>query len=116
MNVETAPYWDGCRRHELLIQHCADCGRHQFYPRLICVACGGRRLHWVRASGRATIGSFTIVRSAPPRVIALVTLAEGPSMMTHIVGCEFDALRIGMPVAVVFDETAGGDPLPRFKP
>jgi len=56
------------------------------------------------------------VRGAEPRVIALVTLAEGPSMMTHIVGCELDALRIGMPVAVVFDESAGGDSLPRFKP
>ena len=116
MNVETAPYWEGCRRGELLIQRCAGCGRYQFYPRMLCVECGARQLHWVRASGQATLKSYTIVRGAQARVLALVTLQEGPTMMTSIIGCEFEALRIGMPVSVVFDEAGSADPLPRFKP
>ena len=34
--LETRPYWEGCKRHELRIQRCAACGHHQFYPRLYC--------------------------------------------------------------------------------
>ncbi len=37
-------------------------------------------------------------------------------MMTNIVDCDFDALAIGQPVAVVFQDTDGGPPVPMFKP
>jgi hypothetical protein len=37
-------------------------------------------------------------------------------MLTNIVDCDFDTLRIGQPVAVVFKETENGPPAPMFKP
>jgi uncharacterized protein len=114
--VETQPFWEGCRRHELRIQRCTDCGKHQFYPRVFCVVCSGRNLAWIRASGRATVTSYTIVRSGSPYVVALVILHEGPSMMTNIVGCEFSELKIGMPVTVVFEDRDDGYTLPKFTP
>ena len=55
-------------------------------------------------------------RAKEPYVIAYVTLAEGPTMMTNIVDCDFDLLRIGQPVAVVFAATEDGPPVPMFKP
>ena len=89
---ETAPFWEGCREGRLLIQHCAACGHRQFYPRLLCTACGATAPAWIEASGRAVVESFTIVRQAiapsrapdVPYVLALVRLDEGPTLMTNI--------------------------------
>lgn len=58
---EPQPYWEGCKNHELGIQECDSCGHPQFYPRLYCTACMSDRVHWVTASGRGKVLSFTIV-------------------------------------------------------
>jgi uncharacterized OB-fold protein len=48
--------------------------------------------------------------------VASVKLEEGPQMITNIVDCDFDALRSGLPVRVVFKPTQGGPPVPMFTP
>ena len=52
-----------------------------------------------------------------PHSIAVVELAEGPRMMTNIVGCPQtpEALALDMPVQAVF-ETFGEIALPFFQP
>jgi len=56
-------------------------------------------------------------RGAPvPYAIAYVTLAEGPTMMTNIVDCDLDAIKIGQKVKVVFKPSEGGPPVPCFAP
>jgi uncharacterized OB-fold protein len=67
-------------------------------------------VEWVEASGRGSVYSFTVIRqnySRPfrdwiPYVVALVDLEEGPRVMTNIVGCEPDAVHIGMAVRAQF--------------
>jgi uncharacterized OB-fold protein len=121
---ETRPYWEGCKRHELRIQQCGACGQHQFYPRLYCSKCFSNRVDWVNASGRAKVTTFTIVRRpvSPafkdelPYVVALVTLEEGPSMMTNIVGCAPEQVAIGMPVVVKFEDWTEEISIPKFRP
>ena len=121
---ETAEYWAGCKRHELLIQRCADCHAAQFYPRMLCTHCSGNRLDWVRASGRATLASYTIVHRAVsqayagevPYVVALVRLEEGPTMMSNVVGSSAANLKIGMPLEVVFDDWTEDVTVPKFQP
>ena len=49
-------------------------------------------------------------------IVAYVTLDEGPSMMTNIVDADADAIRIGQRVAVRFQPSEGGPPLPVFVP
>ena len=69
------------------------------------------------ATGKGVIYSYSVMRHAPvPYVMAYVTLAEGPTMMTNIVDCDFDQLKIGQDVKVVFKPTDGGPPLPMFTP
>jgi hypothetical protein len=51
-----------------------------------------------------------------PYAIAYVTLEEGVTMMTNIVDCDLDAIRIGQKVTVVFRPTEGGPPVPMFAP
>jgi hypothetical protein len=79
---------------------------------------------WVRASGRGRVYTFTITRQnqAPgfreelPYVLAIVELDEGPRLMTNVVGCAPDAVRIGMAVEVVFDDVTPEVTLPKFRP
>lgn len=121
---ETVFWWDNCRNHRLLIQHCPDCGAYQFYPRLRCSACAGGNLGWVEASGSATVETFTICRvpvteaytERLPYVVAIVRLAEGPAMMTNIIGCEPDCVSIGMRVEVDFEDWDEQVTLPQFRP
>jgi uncharacterized OB-fold protein len=121
---ETAEFWAGCKRHELLIQRCADCNAAQFYPRVFCTHCSGSTVHWVRASGRATLTSYTVVHRAVsqayaaevPYVVALVRLEEGPTMMSNVVGGSAANLKIGMPLAVVFDDWTEDVTVPKFRP
>jgi uncharacterized OB-fold protein len=53
-------------------------------------------------------------RAEVPYAIAYVTLDEGPTMMTNLVDCDFDRLKIGQRVKVVFTPTDGGPPVPTF--
>ena len=51
-----------------------------------------------------------------PYVVALVTLDEGPQMMTNIVGCPPEQVKIGMPVQVTFEDWTEEISVPKFKP
>src|SRR5215468_2690855 len=121
---ETKPYWDGCKKHELHIQKCAACSHYQFYPRLYCTACMSDKVEWVKASGRGKVLSFTIVHRPVtqafagdvPYVVALITLDEGPQLMSNVVGCPPEKVHIGMPVEVTFEDWTADISVPKFKP
>lgn len=121
---ETQPFWDGARAGELRLQRCNACGSAYFYPRPSCPRCGSQDVEWMRASGAARLYSYVINhRPAPgfeddgPYVIAVVELAEGPRMMTNIVGIEPDPdnLVLDMPLRVTFTQR-GDMSLPVFEP
>jgi uncharacterized OB-fold protein len=117
VTVETQAFWDAARAGRFTIPVCAACGNAHWYPRAICPFCDGGKVEWREASGKGTIYTFSVMRRAKePYAIAYVTLAEGPTMMTNIVGCDFDALGIGQPVTVVFEATEDGPPVPMFSP
>ncbi|HEX2888534.1 Zn-ribbon domain-containing OB-fold protein [Vineibacter terrae] len=117
VSPETKDYWDAAAQGKLLVRKCTACGEAHHYPRTICPFCFSDKTEWITASGKGTIYSYSVMRRAPvPYVMAYVTLAEGPSMMTNIVDCDFDQLRIGQAVTVVFKPTDGGAPLPMFTP
>ena len=114
-----------CRRHELYMQRCRDCRRSATIRAPLCPSCLSERTEWVRCSGtghglylhgdaiRTRAPGF---RDALPYVLAYVELAEGVRMLTNIVGCAPDDVRIGMPVEVVFDDVTPTVTLPKFKP
>jgi uncharacterized OB-fold protein len=114
---ETRPFWDAAAEGRLVIKGCSSCGQAHHYPRPICPFCGRDATEWRAASGRGTVYSYSVFRRAPiPYAIAYVTLEEGVTVMTNIVDCDLDAIRIGQPVAVVFKPTDGGPPVPMFRP
>jgi uncharacterized protein len=114
---ETEPFWNAAREGRFVVPACNACGKAHWYPRAICPFCASDKVQWRNASGRGTIYTFSVMRRAKePYAIAYVTLAEGPTMMTNIVDCDFDKLSIGQAVGVVFKHTEGGPPVPMFKP
>ena len=56
------------------------------------------------------------MRRAPvPYAIAYVELAEGPRIMTNIVDCDLNAIKIGQRCARL-QASEGGPPVPMFAP
>ncbi len=116
-SAETQPFWDGAKQGKLLVRSCRSCDKAHWYPRNHCPLCGSRDLEWIEASGKGEVYSYSYMRRAdPPYVMAYVTLAEGPTMMTNLVECDADKIRIGDKVQVKFIETSGGVHLPMFTP
>jgi uncharacterized OB-fold protein len=119
MTALVPPGWD---RRQLLIQRCASCGHHQYYPRPICLACQATDLALVEASGRGRLYSFTVVhRSVNPRfqapyTVALVDLEEGPRLLTHLIDSRPDETRCDAPVRLAWLEGGAEMPLPAFTP
>ncbi len=112
-------YKDKLAQGRFEIQKCAGCGKHVFYPRVICPHCGADKLAWVAASGAGTIYSTTVVRRKPDAGgdynVALVDLAEGPRMMSRVAGIEPAAVKIGMKVTARIDRD-GEAPIVEFTP
>jgi uncharacterized OB-fold protein len=116
INPEAEPFFRAASEGRFLIRTCRDCNKPHWYPRARCPFCLGET-DWIEASGKAEIYSYSVMRrSDPPYAIAYVTLAEGPRMLTNLVDCDFDRLKIGQAVEVVFKPTDGGPPIPCFKP
>jgi len=121
---ESKGYWEACRRHELVVQCCRACGTLRHYPRALCPACLSDETEWQRCSGRGTVYTFTVTyqnqapgfRDALPYVLAYVELEEGVRLLTNIVDCAPDDVRIGQPVEVVWDDVTPDVTLPKFKP
>ena len=121
---ETKAYWEGAGRGELVLQRCGDCGEVQHRPRAMCVACFSDTIEHFVASGRGEVFTFTITRQnqvpgfreACPYVLAYVELEEGPRLLTNVVGCSPEDVRIGLRVRVDFAESERGLGVPRFCP
>jgi uncharacterized OB-fold protein len=115
MNPEVQPFFDAAAEGKLLVKWCTSCGQPHHYPRAICPFCWKDTTEWRPASGKGTVYSYSVMRRVPaPYALAYVTLEEGVTMMTNIVDCDLDKIRIGQAVRVVFRPSDGGPPVPMF--
>ncbi|MPZ86936.1 MAG: nucleic acid-binding protein [Nitriliruptorales bacterium] len=122
--AESQPFWDACARHELVIQRCNSCGRFWFPPSNRCQHCWSENFAWTPASGSGELYTFTVFRRAYapelaeqlPYVVGIVELEEGPRLITNVVDCEPDNVRVGMLIEVVFHDIAEGVSLHAFRP
>lgn len=114
---ETEAFWKGAAEGKLMLRRCTACKKTHWYPRAVCPHCMGAASDWFEAAGTGEIYTYSIMRRVPePYAIAYVTLAEGPTMMTNIVGCDLDSIRIGQKVKIAWVPSEGGPPVPCFTP
>ncbi len=114
---ETAEYWCGIERGELLLKSCRDCRRLHHPRRIVCSDCTSDNLDWKRAAGTGRIYSFSEIHRAVspvagpvPFFVGLVRLDEGVALLTRLEG----AITIDAPVSVAFKQLEAGFTLPVF--
>jgi uncharacterized OB-fold protein len=83
-------------------------------------------MEWVELSGRATLYTYTVVRHAVipavietlPYVIGIVKLPDAGDvkMITNVVECDVDELKIGQELEVVWHQQSDEVTLPLFRP
>lgn len=124
-DADSAPYWEGCRAHKLLLQRCDACASFRFPASQVCPHCTSREAQWVQSSGRGKVFSWIVVRhpvpaevyaAEVPYTVALIDLDEGVRMASNLIGCDPDAVTDGMRVSVQFDDVTTAISLPKFKP
>jgi uncharacterized protein len=114
---ETEAFWAASALGRFLVRHCTDCDHAHWYPRSLCPLCASSATEWREGAGLGSIYTFSVMRRAgAPFVMAYVRLDEGPLMMTNIVECDPDLVRIGDRVALVFRQSIGGFAVPFFRP
>jgi uncharacterized OB-fold protein len=124
IDEENRPWWEAVQRHELYVQKCRDCGDVRFHPRALCTNCLSSNTEWVRSKGTGHIYTFTVTnqnqasgfRDSLPYVMAWVELDEGVKMLTNIVDCPPEQVKIDMPVEAVFDDVTPEVTLVKFCP
>lgn len=107
---DTAEWWEAAADGRLLLRRCGSCGEAHFYPRPFCPICWSDEVAWEQASGRATLYTWSTVYqndlppfgSRVPYVAAVVTLEEGPRMMTNVVDCDPADLAVDLELEADF--------------
>jgi uncharacterized protein len=120
---DNEPFWEGCRRHCLMLPTCAECGRAHLPPGPVCPYCLSDRITWRRATGRGRVTSWTIVHKAwfpafrddIPYNVVQIELDEGPRLTSSLVGLSGREPEIGQRVEVVFDDVDDILTLHRFR-
>jgi hypothetical protein len=120
---ELTPFFAAARRRELHVQRCRGCGELRFPPRERCSACWSKEADWVKVSGRGEVWSFNVMHQVyhpafadeVPYAVVLVKLAEGPKILSNLLGVSPAEIRIGMPVRVVFEDVNDEVTLPKFR-
>lgn len=122
--VESEPFWEGCKRHELLLPQCRGCSGYWFPPGATCPHCWGAEWDWRKASGRGRIHSFGVYNRVYhpgfegeiPYVLAVIQLEEGPRLVSNVINESPEKLQCDQPVEVVFEDVTEDVTLYKFAP
>jgi uncharacterized OB-fold protein len=119
---DTRPFWDACRRRELIIQRCTACGTFRHLPTPVCWRCRSFAHEWTPVSGRGTIFSWAVVHraflpgleAAVPYTVVVVALDDAPGirLVSNLIDGE---PAVGRPVEVLFEDVAPEVTVPRFR-
>ncbi len=128
IDLDNEAFWDGLRRHELLLWRCKKCGAW-YWPKAYCRNHANEpfmaNLDWTPSSGRGEVFAFNVHHLAfhpgfaedIPYVYAVIELAEGPLISAMLIDVDPKTVKVGMPVEIVYEDHPNeGFTIPRFKP
>jgi uncharacterized protein len=124
VSQDTAFFWEGLARGEILIQQCEACGALRHPPGPACPHCHSLAWRAQRASGLGVVHACVVVhhpKIAPfddARPVALIQLDEGVRLVARQLGADESAVRIGERVRVECVKYAEADAtmsLPAFR-
>lgn len=107
---------------EFRLQCCSRCGYARYPARWICPECLNEEFDWELMSGSGMVETFTWYLHSfdkrftnVPYNVALVRIAEGPRLITNVM-CDFDLLRVDMPVVAEISRRDEARPILVFRP
>ena len=123
-DATTLPFWEAAAEHRLVVQCCTDCGQTRLPPSPVCAECQSDQAEWQELPGQGEVYSYTLVHrplaagQTLPFVIAVISLegSGGLRMISNVVGIEPEAVQIGMPVELVWEDMSDQLAVPRFRP
>ena len=115
-------FWDNAKAGKLSVQSCKACGDKRYPASPVCPKCLSSDQEWVSVSGKGTLESWVDFHRAYwdgfkedlPYRVCLVKLAEGPVMVSNLVGPSENA-KVGAAVEVMFDAVTEDVTLPKFR-
>lgn len=123
VSEETRPFWESAKAHALKLQRCTNCGHFRYPAATFCPSCLSDGAEWTPVSGRGTVYSFVIMhqvyhpafKNDVPYNVSAIEFEEGPRMFSNVVECSNDAIRVGMPVQLVYEDVTDEITLPKFR-
>lgn len=112
LNGHNRGYWTGGQDGHLYLPRCGRCDYYIFPPAPVCRQCKALEgIAMARMSGLGTVITYSVnhhpwSEGQEPYVMALVALDEQADLriVTNVVECPVDEVRIGMRVEVVFEQ------------
>jgi uncharacterized OB-fold protein len=119
----TEEFWAATKEKKLVLQFCPESQKFQHYPRPLSIYCGRRNIEWRQASGRGVVYAYTVTRRGPPEfhgrepyIVASVELDEGVRILSNIINCSVEDIRVLMPVQLCWEPIENGLHYPLFEP
>ncbi len=123
-DTTSLPWWQAAAEHRLVVQRCTSCEHTRLPPAPLCPECRSEESDWKEVSGRGELYTYTLVHrpiaagQELPFVIAVIALegAGGVRILSNLVDVKTDAIAIGLPVELVWEDMSDNLALPRFRP
>lgn len=117
------PFWEASRKKRLKLQYCRESEAFQFFPRPISIATGRDTLEWREMEGKGEVYSFTLTyvglkqfKGHEPYAVILARLDAGVDIVSNIVNCRREDLRVGLRIRPFWLPLDDGRHLLLFEP
>jgi uncharacterized protein len=128
VSARDVPFWDGCARGELHVQHCVACDETWFPSQERCPNCQSTDVEWMPVETTGTLYTFTVIHGpgtegrppgfekAYPYAVGVVEIdgGRGARVPGNLVDLPPEGIAIGMRVQARFED--GVRALPVFVP
>ena len=117
-SIHDQPMWDSMRARAWSLQGCDGCGQYRYRPSSCCPGCPCMGHRWRPPSGAGTVLSWVVFHREylpdhkPPCNAVAVQLAEGPVVVSNVVGPDPAGSWISQAVRVCYEPAAQGNLLP----
>lgn len=110
-DVDSRPYWDFLRRHDMHLQQCSACARRRFPVAPACPYCAHPNATWQPVQGTGSVYSFIVIHRTfdpafdgeVPYAVATVDLDDGGRMAVRMDGTS----SVGARVRAVYVDHSG---------
>lgn len=117
----SSEFWKAAADHRLVLPCCNQTGKYFFPPERCVPGTDNTEWSYAESSGRGQVYTYSVVYRPvspdfdAPYILAVIDIDEGVAMLTNVVDCPPEEMRVGMPVEVTFLDVDGGS-LPVFRP